>query len=81
MNVYWKFTRRKDDGWTWECRRTDGVMVRGSAPQVNIGKLVRDATQHGFDPRQHIWVVEDSKIVTRYAPGTVPEVETRLLAG
>ena len=67
--VLWIFKRHPDGRWSW-VRSTMGESSSQTSELCDdFGKVMAHAIRHGFDSRQHIWIVENQGWLTTYRPG------------
>jgi len=67
--VRWIFKRHPDGRWSW-VRSTMGESSSQTSELCDdFGKVMAHAIRHGFDSRQHIWIVENQGWLTTYRPG------------
>ena len=64
----WEMVLHAGDDRTWSWRRIapDGTIEQSSSPHPDFGKVIADAVQHGFLPKEHDWIVRNHLGVTHF---------------
>jgi hypothetical protein len=75
-NRFWKIILHAGHtpAYSWHCVDIDGLTVEVSERFSRYGAAVRDAINHGFDPRQDPWTSTNDNYTTHYAPGKAPVI-------